>query len=65
MAITTIGNRDLGEIIRQARVRIPITLQKLAAMSGVSPSHLGRIERGRGKVPLGRNFKENFQTSRV
>jgi len=46
MTMNTIGNKDLGEIIRQARVRIPVTLQELAAKSGVSPSHLGRIERG-------------------
>ena len=37
---------DLGEIIRRQRVTIPLTLQELANMSGVSPSHLGRIERG-------------------
>ena len=46
MVMNTIGNRDLGEIIRQERVRIPLTLQELATMSAVSPSHLGRIERG-------------------
>lgn len=44
--MNTIGNKDLGEIIRQGRVRIPLTLQELATMSAVSPSHLGRIERG-------------------
>lgn len=44
--MNTAGNKDLGEILRQARVRIPLTLQGLAAMAGVSPSHLGRIERG-------------------
>jgi transcriptional regulator with XRE-family HTH domain len=37
---------DLGEAIRRQRVTIPLTLQELAAMSGVSPSHLGRIEGG-------------------
>ena len=37
---------NLGEIIRQQRVTLPLTLQELAAMSSVSPSHLGRIERG-------------------
>jgi transcriptional regulator with XRE-family HTH domain len=37
---------QLGEIIRRQRVTIPLTLQELATMSGVSPSHLGRIERG-------------------
>ncbi|HEX78656.1 MAG TPA: helix-turn-helix transcriptional regulator [Dehalococcoidia bacterium] len=36
----------LGEIIRQQRVTIPLTLQELANLAGVSPSHLGRIERG-------------------
>jgi transcriptional regulator with XRE-family HTH domain len=37
---------SLGEIIRQQRVTIPLTLQELAQKAGVSPSHLGRIERG-------------------
>ena len=36
----------LGEIIRQQRVAIPLTLQELANLASVSPSHLGRIERG-------------------
>jgi len=36
----------LGRIIKQQRVTVPLTLQELAAMSGVSSSHLGRIERG-------------------
>ena len=35
----------LGEIIRQQRVSIPLTLQELANLANVSPSHLGRIER--------------------
>jgi transcriptional regulator with XRE-family HTH domain len=39
-------NKSLGEIIRQQRVTIPLTLQELSAQSGVSPSHLGRMERG-------------------
>ena len=41
-------NKDisLGEIIRQQRVTIPLTLQELAKKASVSPSHLGRIERG-------------------
>jgi len=37
---------NLGGIIRQQRVTVPLTLQQLAAMSGVSASHLGRIEKG-------------------
>ncbi len=36
----------MGEIIRQQRVAIPLTLQELAQKAGVSPSHLGRMERG-------------------
>ena len=36
----------LGRIIKQRRVTVPLTLQELAANSGVSLSHLGRIERG-------------------
>lgn len=35
----------LGRIIRQHRVLIPLTLQELAQISGVSPSYLGRIEK--------------------
>jgi len=41
-----VGTSDLGKIIKQQRVTIPLTLQELTAKSGVSPSHLGRIERG-------------------
>jgi len=37
---------NLGKILKQQRISIPLTLQKLAALSGVSSSHLGRIERG-------------------
>ena len=36
----------LGKIIKQQRISLPLTLQKLSAKSGVSASHLGRIERG-------------------
>ncbi len=39
-------NNDLGRIIKQQRIAIPLTLQELAATSSVSSSHLGRIERG-------------------
>ena len=38
--------KNLGRIIKQQRLMVPLTLQELAATSGVSPSHLGRIERG-------------------
>lgn len=36
----------LRRIIKQQRISLPITLQELASKSGVSASHLGRIERG-------------------
>ena len=37
---------NLGRIIKEQRIRVPLTLRELADMSGTSPSHLGRIERG-------------------
>jgi len=40
------GRQNLGKLIKQQRVMVPLTLQELAATSGISPSHLGRIERG-------------------
>ena len=40
------NNQDVGKIIKQQRVIIPLTLRQLGAMSGISTSHLGRIERG-------------------
>ncbi len=36
----------LGRILKQRRVMRPLTLRGLATISGMSPSHLGRIERG-------------------
>jgi len=40
------SRNDFGRILRQQRVTIPLTLHELSSMTGVSPSHLGRIERG-------------------
>jgi len=37
---------DLSKVLRNQRVAIPLTLQELADMSGVSSSYLGRIENG-------------------
>jgi transcriptional regulator with XRE-family HTH domain len=37
---------DLGKILKQQRLSLPLTLRELSTMSGVSASHLGRIERG-------------------
>jgi len=43
----TAGNRsELGKTLKQRRLMIPLTLGKLSATTGVSISHLGRIERG-------------------
>ena len=39
-------DNNLGRILKQQRITIPLTLQELAVTSGVSSSHLGRIERG-------------------
>ncbi len=39
-------NKELGRIIRQQRLMVPLTLQELTVKSGVSASHLGRMERG-------------------
>ena len=38
--------QDFGLIIKRQRLTVPLTLHELAATSGVSSSHLGRIERG-------------------
>jgi transcriptional regulator with XRE-family HTH domain len=40
------ANSELGKIIKQQRIKIPLTLQELASKAEVSSSHLGRIERG-------------------
>ena len=65
--INTNTAANLGEILRLQRVTMHLTLQQLAAKSRVSPSHLGRIEKGtrfpsarvlhRLALPLG--FEEN------
>jgi transcriptional regulator with XRE-family HTH domain len=40
------SKEHLGKIIKQQRISLSLTLHELAAKSGVSASHLGRIERG-------------------
>lgn len=40
------NNNDLGRILKQQRITVPLTLQELGKISHVSSSHLGRIERG-------------------
>ena len=44
--MSDVDTNELGKIIKQQRLSIPLTLQELTAKSGVSSSHLGRIERG-------------------
>jgi len=44
--MTTDSRSDLGKVLKQRRVMIPLTLSELSAAAGVSSSHLGRIERG-------------------
>jgi transcriptional regulator with XRE-family HTH domain len=61
---------NLGQFIKQQRIMRGQTLEELGALSGVSPSHLGRIERGERfpsalvlrKIagPLGLNEEELF-----
>ena len=40
------NNNALGKILKQQRLRMSLTLRELTDLSGVSASHLGRIERG-------------------
>lgn len=41
------NNKDeLGKVIKRQRLAIPMTLRELTTISGISSSHLGRIERG-------------------
>jgi len=39
-------NNNLGKIIKQQRVAAELTLKELSAISGISSSYLGRVERG-------------------
>ncbi|UCB44228.1 MAG: helix-turn-helix transcriptional regulator [Dehalococcoidales bacterium] len=42
----TQDRNDIGTILKQQRISLPLTLQELAGRAEVSASHLGRIERG-------------------
>src|SRR4030066_1635175 len=46
LIIMSYNINDLGKILKQQRITVPPPPQELAAESGVSSSHLGRIERG-------------------
>lgn len=62
--------KNLGKILKQKRLNLPMTLHELATLTGLSPSHLGRIEKGerfpsapvlkRIAGPLGFEEKELF-----
>jgi len=39
-------NPKIGELIKHKRISMHLTLEKLASDTGVSNSHIGRIERG-------------------
>jgi transcriptional regulator with XRE-family HTH domain len=62
------SKEKIGELIRQQRKSIPLTLKQLAGMSGVSAAHLGRIELGQRRAsadvflkitkPLGLDVRE-------
>lgn len=43
---TDSNSKNLGRIIKQQRILAQLTLRELSARSGVSSSHLGRIEMG-------------------
>ncbi|MBA7663381.1 hypothetical protein ES703_71421 [subsurface metagenome] len=42
----TMASNEIGKTLKQRRLMIPLTLRELAAKSGVSVSHIGRVERG-------------------
>jgi transcriptional regulator with XRE-family HTH domain len=44
--IMTDYRKNLGKTLKQQRHSVNLTLQELSCASGVSPSHLGRIEKG-------------------
>lgn len=50
-------NNDLGEILKERRKSKKLTLKQVADLSGVSMSHLARIERGE-RFPSGRILRK-------
>jgi transcriptional regulator with XRE-family HTH domain len=50
-------DKKIGEIIKRQRLSIPMTLLKLSSDSGVSQSHIGRIERGE-RLPSARVLRK-------
>ena len=48
---------ELGELLRSQRISLSLTKQELAARSGVSPTYVGRIERGE-RLPSARILRK-------
>lgn len=44
--MTSNSRSELGKMLKQRRIAVPLTLVELACKSKVSASHIGRIERG-------------------
>jgi transcriptional regulator with XRE-family HTH domain len=44
--VTKENTQNLGRMLKLRRSMVPLTLSELASVTGISPSHLGRIERG-------------------
>lgn len=57
-------SNHLGEILKQRRLMIPMTLLELASASHVSSSHIGRIERGE-RYPSARTLKRLSEPLRI
>ena len=55
--MTTDNRNDLPRMIKQQRVMRGLTLRRLSEMSGVSASHLGRVERGE-RFPSGTTLRK-------
>ena len=51
--------KGLGRLLKQQRVMIPLTLRELAAITGISSSYLGRIEKG-GRFPSSEGKVKNI-----
>lgn len=55
--MTVERRHNLGEVLKQHRIMMSLTLQELARAASVSASHLGRIERGE-RFPSGRILRK-------
>ena len=44
--------RQLGERLRTCRLNKKCSIEELALLSGINPSHLGKIERGESNITL-------------